>query len=97
MDIANLLITLVSGAAGGNLAGAAMKDKGLGTLGNTIAGLVGGTAGHYIAQAFDLYSKVGTTGAELDLGNILTTVGTSGVSGAVLLVIVSYIKQALNK
>ena len=97
MDIANLLITLVSGAAGGNLAGAALKDKGLGTLGNTIAGLVGGTAGNYIAQAIDLYSKLGVNGTELDIGNILATVGTSGVSGAVLLVIVSLIKNALNK
>lgn len=97
MDIANLLITLASGAAGGNIAGAALKDKGLGTLGNTIAGLVGGTAGTYIAQAFDLYSKIGTNGAELDLGNILATAGTSGISGAVLLVVVSFIKNALNK
>ena len=45
MDVVSLLINLVSGAAGGNLAGAAMPDKSLGTLGNTVAGLVGGGPG----------------------------------------------------
>ena len=40
MDIVNLLISLISGVVGGNIAGAAMKDKSLGGLGNSIAGLV---------------------------------------------------------
>jgi hypothetical protein len=34
MDLASQLISLLSGAVGGNLAGAAMKDKSLGTLRN---------------------------------------------------------------
>ena len=42
MDIISLIIQLVAGAIGGNAAGAAMKDKSLGTLGNSIAGVVGG-------------------------------------------------------
>ena len=36
-----LIIQLISGAVGGNVAGAAMKEKSLGTIGNSLAGIVG--------------------------------------------------------
>ena len=42
MTFTQLIIELIIGAIGGNAAGAVMKDKSLGTLGNTIAGVVGG-------------------------------------------------------
>jgi uncharacterized membrane protein YeaQ/YmgE (transglycosylase-associated protein family) len=42
MDIVSLIIQLVSGAAGGNLAGKAMPSLNLGTVGNSIAGILGG-------------------------------------------------------
>ena len=51
MDIVNLLISLVSGVVGGNIAGAAMKDKSLGAVGNSIAGLVGGGIGGWVLTA----------------------------------------------
>ena len=38
----NLLVQLVAGAIGGNAAAAAFKDYGLGMLGNTITGAIGG-------------------------------------------------------
>ena len=44
MDITSLIIQLIVGAIGGNAAGKAMPDKSLGTLGNTIAGVIGGVA-----------------------------------------------------
>ena len=37
-----LIIQLVSGAVGGNVAGSMMKNSSLGTLGNSIAGIAGG-------------------------------------------------------
>jgi hypothetical protein len=43
--IINLIIQLVAGVAGGNAAGAALKNYDLGTLGNTIAGAIGGLGG----------------------------------------------------
>jgi len=43
--IINLIIQLIAGAIGGNAVGAASKDVNLGTLGNTIAGAVGGVGG----------------------------------------------------
>ena len=45
MDITSLIIEAVSGAVGGNVAGAALKDKSLGAIGNSIAGIVGGGVG----------------------------------------------------
>ena len=42
MDITSLLTTVVAGALGGNAAGAALKEKSLGTVQNSIAGIVGG-------------------------------------------------------
>jgi hypothetical protein len=38
----NLIIQIVAGAIGGNVAGAASKDMSLGTVGNSIAGAIGG-------------------------------------------------------
>ncbi len=107
MDVVNLIISLVSGLVGGNIAGAASKDNSLGTLGNSIAGLIGGGVGGYILQALELYNKLGgpaVTGnaaapaaSGLDLGSILANVGTSGVSGAILMLIAGLIKNYMNK
>jgi hypothetical protein len=44
MDIVNLLASLISGVTGGNMAGAALKDQGLGT--NSVFGLIGGGRWH---------------------------------------------------
>ena len=45
------VISLITGAVGGNIAGAVFKNLSLGTLGNTIAGVVGGGAGSAILNA----------------------------------------------
>ena len=41
MNLLPLIIQLVSGAIGGNIAGGALKNLSLGPLGNSIAGIVG--------------------------------------------------------
>ena len=40
--IVGLIIQLVSGAVGGNIAGAALKQYDLGSVGNSIVGVIGG-------------------------------------------------------
>lgn len=96
MDLVTLLINLASGAVGGNLAGAAVPaDKNLGILGNTVAGLLGGGLGGYLAQALDLWGKVGANG--VDVTSVLAQIGTGGISGAVLMVLIGFVKQAMNK
>ena len=42
MSLVPLLIQLVSGAVGGNIAGSLLKNSSLGTLWNSVAGIVGG-------------------------------------------------------
>lgn len=96
MDIVSLIISLISGGVGGNVAGAAMKDKNLGPLINSVVGLLGGGAGSYIAQALELFGKVSAAGG-MDMGQILGNIGTSGVSGAILVAVVSLIKNAMEK
>lgn len=109
MEWANLLISLISGIVGGNVAGAALPaDKNLGALGNTISGIFGGVAGNYIMQFLGIISAAGILGPEgttaaahaasnFDLTSILANVGTSGVSGAILMAIVGWIKSSTQK
>jgi hypothetical protein len=47
----NLVIQLISGVVGGNAIGAALKDYNLGSLGNTIAGALGGVGGGQLLLA----------------------------------------------
>ncbi len=94
MDVISLLISLVSGAVGGNIAGAAMSDKNLGPLGNSIAGILGGGIGGALLQAA---GAIGQSGGGLDLGSIVANVASGGVGGAILLVIVSLLKSAMAK
>jgi len=41
----NLIVQLVSGAVGGNIAGSFMKDSSLGTVDNSLADILGGGIG----------------------------------------------------
>jgi hypothetical protein len=93
MNIISLIIEAISGAVGGNVAGAAMKDNSLGTMGNSIAGIVGGGLGGTI-----LHMVMGTAaagGGSLDLTTILSNVAGGGVGGAILMAIVGIIKNKM--
>ena len=88
MDLTSLILSLVSGGVGGNIAGALMKDKTLGLIGNTLAGVVGGGVGGQLLGAL--------MGGAMP-GGMLGNIGSSGVGGAILLVIVSLVKKAMSK
>jgi uncharacterized membrane protein YeaQ/YmgE (transglycosylase-associated protein family) len=92
MDIIGLLISLVSGAVGGNAAGAVMKDKSLGTLGNSLAGIFGGGIGGVILQVLGLLAKDGSVSLE----SIISNIASGGIGGGILLVIVALIKGAMG-
>lgn len=99
MDIINLLISLASGAAGGNIAGSAMSEKNLGVIVNTVAGLIGGGLGDFLLKAFGVLSASGALSgsSELDIASILTNIGASGVSGGALTAVIALIKDAIQK
>ena len=94
MDLVSLLISLISGAVGGNSAGAAMQDKSLGTLGNSIAGIVGGGLGCGLLRAIGMFAQ---SGSSLDPGAIIGNIAGGGIGGAILLLIVSLIKGAMAR
>jgi hypothetical protein len=72
-----------------------MKDKSLGTAGNSIAGILGGGIGGAILQALGLAAQ--GSGGSLDLTTIVSNVAGGGVGGAVLLAIISAVKGAMAK
>jgi hypothetical protein len=91
-----LIISLLSGAAGGNAAGSIFKNLGQGLLVNSISGILGGgilgkLAGPVIASA--LGAKTGG----LDVMSILSSVLTGGVGGGGMLAIIGMIKSMMGK
>jgi len=92
MNIVNLIISLLSGAVGGNAAGAVMKDKSLGTLGNSLAGILGGGLGGAILQLLGMAKDSG-----IDLQSILSNIASGGVGGGILMAIIAAIKGAAVK
>lgn len=103
-DILSLIISLISGAAGGNITGALISEKNMGTIANTVIGLLGGGVGDFILKALGILASTGaagaagaTTGHELDLAALLANIAGSGLSGGALTAIVAFIKDALSK
>ena len=88
-----LIIQLISGAVGGNVAGSALKNLSLGTVGNSIAGIVGGGIGGQLLGLLGLASGSGA----MDMSGIIGSVASGGVGGGVALAAFSMIKQAMGK
>ncbi len=94
MDITSLLIQLASGAIGGNGAGKVLPKFSLGTLGNSLVGILGGGLGGQILQLLGI--DAGPQG-ELDLMAILGSIASGGVGGGVLMIIVGLVKSLISK
>jgi uncharacterized membrane protein YeaQ/YmgE (transglycosylase-associated protein family) len=84
------IINLISGLAGGNIAGAAAKGNNPGTLINSIAGLAGGGLGGV------LLNSLMSSGGKMDVGSIVSGIVASGAGGAVLTAIVGFIKSKMS-
>jgi hypothetical protein len=89
-----LLMQLGSGAIGGNVAGKAMPDNSLGTLGNTIAGIAGGGIGGTL-----LSTVLGSaaSGGGMGLGSIISQVAGGGVGGGALMIAIGIIRKMMSK
>ena len=84
-----LLVQIISGAVGGNLAG--MTKQSLGTGLNTLLGGIGGLVVGQILAYF-----TGTSGGEaLDIAAVGSNIVGGGVGGLVLTWVVGFIKQKL--
>lgn len=101
----NLIIQLISGAAGGNIIGGLLKQFSLGPIGNTIAGVIGGGVGGQILAAVmgggGLATGAATAvtaaaGSGMDIGSIISQIAGGGVGGGVLMAIVGVIRQKMG-
>ena len=66
--IIGVIISLISGAVGGNIAGGVLKEQSLGTLGNSIAGIIGGGLGGQILRALGVFGGTAVAGAGAQAG-----------------------------
>lgn len=83
MQLLVWLVSLIVGAVGGNVAGALFKKVSLGTMGNSIAGIVGGAIG-----GPSLSAALGPTGVAGWLGSVLGAL----IGGMVLMIVVGLVK-----
>lgn len=87
-----LIIGLLSGAAGGNVAGKLLGKFDQGTLINSLSGIVGGGIGGTILSA------LGAGGGEgMDLAGIISQVVGGGVGGGALLAVVGTVRNMMSK
>ena len=94
MNIIALLISLVTGAVGGNVAGGLMKRLSLGPIGNSLAGILGGGLGGGILQMLGI--GAGPSGS-LDLGSVIGSIASGGVGGGAVMAIIGAIRGAMKK
>ncbi|MBI2717167.1 MAG: hypothetical protein HY245_09260 [Rhizobiales bacterium] len=97
MDIVSLIIQLVAGAVGGNAVGSVLKDKSLGSTGNSIAGAIGGVILAQIIQRLTGVAVAPDAAAAatsgLNIGTIIKELIASGAGGAILTAIVGFVKN----
>ena len=89
-----LIVNLITGAIGGNVAGALFKNINLGTLWNSVCGIAGGGLGAGVLGALGLS---GGGDGSLDLMNLVASIGSGGVGGGLVMAIVGLIKNAMAK
>jgi len=88
-----ILINLVAGALGGNAIGKASSGFDLGTMGNTIAGLVGGGVLGQIITLIWPSVVASIQSGHFDAGSLITQVVGGGAGGAILTAIIGAIKN----
>lgn len=93
MEIVPLIVSLATGALGGNIAGALLKKYSLGTLGNSIVGILGGGLGGGILQSLGIAAA---PSGGMDLNSILGSVASGGVGGGGLMAIIGLIKSLMG-
>ena len=91
------IISLASGAIGGNVAGALMKNASLGTLWNSVAGIAGGGLGGTILGMLGMGAATAGGADAMDMGNILGNLASGGVGGGALMAIIGVVKNMMAK
>ena len=87
---------LFSGAAGGNIVGGFLKNFNLGSVGNSLAGFVGGGVGSLIIGNL-LGLPMPASGVDPDGAALLGLVLGGGAGGGILTIIVAMLQKALTR
>ena len=93
----SLIISLLSGALGGNLAAKFMPSSTLGTLGNSVAGIAGGGLGGSLLGMVSPAMGAAAASGGMDVTSILGSVAGGGVGGGVVMAIIGFVKKMMNK
>ncbi|MBL8568239.1 MAG: hypothetical protein JNK84_04060 [Phreatobacter sp.] len=88
-----ILINLVAGALGGNGVGKASPQFDLGTIGNTIAGLIGGGALGQLVPLVLPAVQASIASGNFSIGGVVANLISGGAGGAILTAIVGLIKN----
>ncbi|WP_353779136.1 hypothetical protein [Winogradskyella sp. 3972H.M.0a.05] len=70
-----------------------MKKFTMGSLWNSIVGILGGGLGGQVLGMLG----IGDGGGEMDLSGILGSVGSGAVGGGIVMAVIGMIKKAMNK
>ena len=94
MEYLMMALPYLTGAAGGNIIGKILPNLNLGTLGNSISGIVGGGLGGTVLGALGVAAGPATS---LDVGSLLGGAGAGAVGGGIVMVVVGFVKKLLAK
>src|ERR671938_476322 len=92
--MAGLIVQLICGAVGGNVAGVVLKRYDLGIIGNSIAGIIGGVVGAQIIGVLLGSSGIIVGSGGFDFNTLIAQVASAGIGGGVVLVAIGMISGA---
>lgn len=92
-----LIIQLISGVIGGNIAGKIFANFSMGPLGNSAAGILGGGLGGALLLMMDFTEQGSEAAAGLNLETVLGSVAAGGVGGILLMAVVGGLRRAFLK
>ncbi|MGB3280168.1 MAG: hypothetical protein WBA92_13330 [Pseudorhodobacter sp.] len=89
-----LIISLIAGALGGNVAGGLLKNLSQGPLLKSILGVLGGGLG---GQILGMLGAGGMAGGGMDIAGIVGAIASGGVGGGALMAVVGVIRKMIAK
>jgi uncharacterized membrane protein YeaQ/YmgE (transglycosylase-associated protein family) len=92
--MAGLIVQLISGAIGGNVAGVVFRRYDLGIIGNSIAGIIGGGVVAQIAGALLGSSGIIVGPDGFDFDALVAQITSAGIGGCIVLVTAGLINGA---
>ena len=91
MTVVNLIVLIFGGVLGGNFAGGVLKKYGLGVIGNTIAGGVGGV---FVGQVLARFLGMSDVSVMVD---VIANIAGSVVGGGILVLMLGDCFRRIRK